>query len=72
VIESNTIVGTIGGVRDYGRVILVFLDGQDGRVVPIPFDHRCFQALLEGERCGSGDLVGRRLSYDGDAVLFLE
>jgi hypothetical protein len=35
-------------------------------------NHRPFQRLLEGEGCRPGDLVGRRVSYDGDAVRFIE
>ena len=69
--ESGTITGTISAVRNYGTLILVFLDGEDGRIFPIPFDHRPFQRLLEEEGCSLSDLLGRRLSYDGDAVLLL-
>jgi hypothetical protein len=70
--ESNTITGTVSAVRSYGTVVLVFLDGEDGRILPIPFERRPFERLLEGEGCGPGDLVGRRVRYDGDMIHFIE
>ena len=70
--QNNRIMGTVSAVRTYGSVVLVFLDGEDGRILPIPFDHRPFQQLLEGEGCGPGDLLGRRVIYDGAAVRFIE
>ena len=64
--------GTIADLRDYGSLVLVFLDAADGRVIPVPMDHRAFQHLLEGEACSSTELVGRCVSYDGDLVTFLD
>ena len=51
--------GTIADLRDYGSIVLVFLDAEDGRVIPMPMDHRAFQHLLEGEGCRPDELVGR-------------
>ena len=34
----GTITGTIAGLRDYGSLVLVFLDAEDGRVIPVPMD----------------------------------
>jgi hypothetical protein len=56
----KTITGTIAGLRDYGSLVLVFLDADDGRVIPVPMDHRAFQHLLEGEACGPDKLIGER------------
>ncbi len=64
--------GTIIGIRDYGTLVIVFLDGGEGRTAPIPMDHRAFHHLLEGEGCCSTELVGRCVSYDGDLVTFLD
>jgi hypothetical protein len=68
----ETITGTIAGLRDYGSLVLVFLDAEDGRVIPVPMDHRAFQHLLEGEGCGPAELLGRSISFDGDLVVFLD
>ena len=68
----DTITATIAGVRDYGSLVLVFLDTEDGRVIPVPMDHRAFQHLLEGEACGPDELIGRSVEYDGDLVVFLD
>jgi hypothetical protein len=62
----ETITGTIAGLRDYGNLVLLFLDADDGRVVAVPMDHRAFQHLLEGEACWPDELIGRCVSYDGD------
>jgi hypothetical protein len=70
--ESNDITGAVSAVRPCGTVVLVSLAGEDGRTIPIPFDHRPFQRLLEGEGCGPAGLVGRRVTYDGAAVHFIE
>jgi hypothetical protein len=67
----KTITGTIAGLRDYGSLVLVFLDADDGRVIPVPMDHRAFQHLLEGEACGPDELIGRSVSFNGD-LTFLD
>jgi hypothetical protein len=67
----ETITGTIAGLRDYRSLVLVFLDADDGRVIPVPIDHRAFQHLLEGEACGPDELIGRSVSFNGD-LTFLD
>ena len=62
---------TIAGVRDCGSLVLVFLDGEDGRIIPVAMDHRAFRHLLEGEGCEPDELMGRSVSFDGDLVTFL-
>jgi hypothetical protein len=66
------ITGTIAGLRDYGSLVLVVLDAEDGRVIPLPLDRRALGHLLEGEGCCPGQLIGRSVSYDGDLVTFLD
>jgi len=68
----DTITGTIAGLRDYGTLVLLVLDTEDGRVIPLPVERRAFGHLLEGEGCGPGGLIGRSVSYDGDLVTFLD
>jgi hypothetical protein len=68
----ETITGTIAGLRDYGSLVLVFLDTEDGRVILLPIERRACGHLLEGEGCGRGELIGRSVSYDGDLVTFLD
>lgn len=69
---SDTITGTVAGLRNCGTIVLVFLDAEDGRVIPLPMDHRAFRHLLDGEACEPGDLIGRSVSFDGDLVAFLD
>jgi hypothetical protein len=64
----ETITGTIAGLRDYGGLVLVFLDAEDGRVIPVPMDRRAFRHLLEGEACGPDELIGRSVSFNGDLM----
>ena len=66
----DTITGTIAGLRDYGSLVLVVLDAEDGRVIPLPVTRRALGHLLEGEGCGPWGLIGRSVSYDGDLVTF--
>jgi hypothetical protein len=67
-----TATGTIAGLRDCGTLVLVFLDAEDGRVMPVPMERRAFRHLLEGEACEPGELIGRTVSFDGDLVAFLD
>jgi len=67
-----TATGTIAGLRDCGTLVLVFLDAEDGRVIPVPMDHRAFRHLLDGEACEPDELIGRTVSFDGDLVAFLD
>jgi hypothetical protein len=69
---DDTITGTVAAVRDCGSLVLVFLDGEDGRVIPVPMDHRTFRHMLEGEACNPAELVGRGVAYDGDRVTLLD
>jgi hypothetical protein len=68
---SDEIVGQVVGVRDYGTLVILYLD-DDGRMVPILFEHRAFQWLLDREQCAPKDLAGRRVSYDGTRLHFLD
>jgi hypothetical protein len=68
----DTINGTIAGLRDCGSLVIVFIDAEDGRVIPVPMDHRAFQHLLEGEACGPDELIGRSVAFDGELVVFLD
>ena len=71
--EPTAVVrGKIVGVRDYVTVVLVFLDTDDGRVVPAVFEHRAFTWLLQGERCGAEVLVGQWVEFDGETMVFVD
>jgi hypothetical protein len=59
-------------VRDYGSIVVLFLDAEEGRVIPVVLEHRAFRHLLEGEACEPGDLIGRSVSYDGELVALLD
>jgi hypothetical protein len=67
----ETITGTIACLRDYRSLVLVFLDTYDGRVIPVPMDHRAFQHLLKAEGRGPDELIGRSVSFNG-CLTFLD
>ena len=58
----DTITGTVAGLRDCGGLVLVFLDADDGRVVPVPIERRAIGHLLEAEECGPAELLGRSVT----------
>lgn len=60
------VAGTVLGVRDCGTVVIVFLESEDGRTLPLVFDHRSFKHMLEGENCNSIELVGRTITCDAN------
>lgn len=68
----DTITGTVAAVRDCGSLVIVFLDANEGRVIPVPLDHRVFRHLLESEGCSSTELLGRCVSYGGELLAFLD
>ncbi len=70
--NTEPITGTIIGVRDCGSLVLVFLNSEEGRVLPVIYDPRMFRHLLEGEGCGPDELMGRSVSYDGESLVFVE
>ncbi len=70
--SDNSITGSILAVRECGSLVLVYMSTDEGRTVPIPMDHRAFGWLLESEHCRADQLVGRRISYDGNHILFLD
>jgi hypothetical protein len=59
-------------VRDYGTIVVLYLDTEEGRVIPVVMGHRAFRHLLEGEGCEPDDLIGRSVSFEGDLVTFLD
>jgi hypothetical protein len=68
--NNQPIIGSILAVRDCGSLVLVFLDTDDGRTIPIPLERRAL--LLGGEGSQPDELVGRRINYDGNRILFLD
>jgi hypothetical protein len=69
--DNPPVTGSIIGVRDCGTLVLVFVNTDDGRTVPVPMEQRAFGWLLESEDCQPDKLVGRRISYDGNRIRFL-
>ena len=69
-IQNTTTTGTILDVQDHGTIVIVYLDAEEHRVVPIYFDHRPFGWLLDGEGCGAEELIGRTAIYDGESLFF--
>ena len=68
--KTETITGTIIGVRDAGSLVIIFLDAGDGRVMPVIYDHGMFRHLLQSY--GPAAVVGRSVSYDGENLTFVE
>ncbi len=69
--QTKTTSGEIFDVQDHGTIVLVFfLADDDKRVILVPFDHRPFCWLLEGEGCEANDLIGRQATYDGETISF--
>ena len=64
----STITGTILEICDCGTVVIVWLDAEGRRVVPVYFDRRAFGWLLDGEGCSADELVGRTASYNGECI----
>jgi hypothetical protein len=62
----------IASVRAYGAVVVLFLDADEGRVLPVVLEHRAFRHLLEGAGCEPDDLLGRSVSFEGGRVAFLD
>jgi hypothetical protein len=70
--DSQPIIGSILAVRDCGTLVLVFVETDDDRTVPVLIDHRAYHGLLEAGDCRPDELVGRRISYDGNRIQFLD
>lgn len=69
--QTKITTGEIFNFEDHGSIVLVFLLADDDkRVILIPFDHRPFRWLCVGEECEASDLIGRRVSYDGETISF--
>lgn len=60
---KGKIIGIIGGGTVYG----ILINGEEG-LYNIPVEHRCYQNIIEGE----GDIVGKRIEYEDDTIIFLE
>ena len=70
--KSEPITGTIIGVRDCGAIVIVFLNAEEGRVLPVVCGQRIFSDLLQAEGCGPDKVMGRSVSYDGESLVFVE
>lgn len=64
-IESDNITGTVIGLRDCGILVIVYLDAEDERTVPVVLDHSRFQQCLDNENGDPSLVIGRRVRYDG-------
>jgi hypothetical protein len=70
--DDQPVTGSILAVRECGALVLVYVGTDDGRTVPVPLGYRAFGWLLEAEGCRVDEFVGRRISYDGDRIQFLD
>ncbi len=66
--SSIRLTGTVIGVRDCGTLVILYLDSGDGRVIPVPMDHRAFRHLLQGKAFNLDGLIGRSVACDGDLL----
>ena len=57
--ESPKIIG----VREYGSLVVIYLATDEGRTLMVPLDEVSFRQLLEMEKCGPGELVGRCIDF---------
>jgi hypothetical protein len=64
-IESRTITGTVIGLREEGILVIVYLDVEDGRTLPVVLDRRLFRRCLDDENGGPSLVIGRRVRYEG-------
>ena len=71
--QSQVNEGAVQSVHNYGSIVGVYMLRDDGTVFPVFFDHRPFSHLCEGEGVRHvHELVGRRVSYDGEVLAFLD
>jgi len=65
--------GTISSIEGHGSIVIIWIDPKDGESRPVYLDHRAFGWLVEGDGVGTvGDLIGRPVSFDGEAIEFLD
>ena len=67
---QESTAGTITDVVNHGTIVVVFLTTDDGNSIPVHFDHRPFDWLLQGENSTPGELLGRPASFDGEHLRF--
>lgn len=70
--HRTAITGTVIGVRDYGSLVILFLEGGDGRVSPVPVGRKACGPLLEQEGASLDRLIGCRVAFDGNLVSLSE
>jgi hypothetical protein len=63
--SENAITGTVIGLRDCGILVIVYLDAEDGRTVPVVLDRCLFQQCLDHENGDPSRVIGCRVRYDG-------
>ena len=67
---QESTAGTITNIINHGTIVVVFLTTEDGQSIPVHFDHRPFNWLLQGENCTPSELLGRPASFDGEHLRF--
>lgn len=73
--------GTITDLNNEGTIVQVFVTTDDGRLVPVNFDHRMFRHMAEargatrredligqGVTVGAGGPLGETLQFDDEEV----
>jgi hypothetical protein len=71
-VRGQAMNGTIVSVENHGSIVVVWLDLQDGTSEPVYMDHGAFGWMIEGESCGSDDLLGREVCLGGQTIEFLD
>lgn len=71
--QEEQVEGTISSVENHGSIVIVWLNLEDGQAKPVYMDRRAFGWLVVGEEVESpDDLIGRLVSYNGEAIEFLD
>ena len=70
--KQHVVRGTIERVYDLGNVVMLWILTAKGWMEPVLLDRRCFQDLLDGERCHPPALIGRYAVHNGSTLLLQE
>ncbi len=69
--EKMEAVGVVVEAREYGPLVVLYVEAQEGQVLLFPMNRLAFDQQMGGETWPVGSAVGRSVAVDDGAVVIL-
>ena len=63
--------GTVVEAREYGPLVVLYVEAEEGRLIPVPIYRVAFDQQMGGDGCPVIKAVGKSVAMEGGSVIIL-